>query len=855
MMSDLENDLESDHEVSKDHSKLLEEVAKLDRGQRVKKPSRSEPSLLVSEFHLVKSGVTDKDSVHLTDLLRTLQSNPTHRPITQKIKSLRTASKVLPKPLERPQAEKLKREIAFENTKKEIQKWDAIITRNRTAPKLSFPLAQGEVSLKGTSTSDFIKRFRVQSDLERELAALEPQQPEPEESKDDFPLTLGEILERRREAARFRAQQSYREAKAHRQNKIKSKKFHRIARKAKIKQQIKEFEELQKTDPEAALEKLEMLDRTRAEERMSLRHRSTGQWARNKQVRAKYDAESRKVLAQQLSISRELTQKVTKGESNESDEGEDEGVVIDGGDNPWINAVKSGEEIEEFVKGYKKYWDERNKRVEEEKVMRAQERGGSAGGGDEGVNIVPGDVPDALNPVEEVVGGGDLGENSKKSSRKETTSVIKSKTSEGEDEGVEIASADVSGVFNVEEGAGGGGDGPGEGSSRESRGKSRKRAKTLESGELGGNEEAFEVEEVEVNGRIVKVKKSRGTFTSQWTIETFPRLRPRAEESSLDLDDMFDKVEGKMKQRASKKMRRVKQKLRKLDKLADTEENEEEEGEGELPDLSFKSTRLRPELDGPLDETAGGQGAQVARNATTPPGEVGGGTKRGADIDPTKFISVKPKHLRTQIPEVMGDEGALDDSEDEAQHNIISEAFAEDDVVEEFRREKEDEIKKSQPEDLDLRLPGWGSWGGKNISQNLRKKRRFIMKFPKEAPRKDENKGDVIIVEDANIQIKRHLVAELPYPFTSVADYEASIRAPIGRDFVPENAHKRLTDPAVETRMGTIIEPMDEDVLVNKKRKITGLLPDRGDREGKRRVNKKNYKSGKKTGIKQKKIK
>jgi U3 small nucleolar RNA-associated protein 14 len=46
---------------------------------------------------------------------------------------------------------------------------------------------------------------------------------------------------------------------------------------------------LQKINPEEALIKLEQLDKSRAEERMSLRHKSTGQWAKNKQIRAKYD--------------------------------------------------------------------------------------------------------------------------------------------------------------------------------------------------------------------------------------------------------------------------------------------------------------------------------------------------------------------------------------------------------------------------------------------------------------------------------------------------------------------------------------------------------------------------------------
>jgi len=110
-----------------------------------------------------------------------------------------------------------------------------------------------------------------------------------EKEKDKYPLTLKELLEKRKTMAKFRAQESYRHAKAHRQNKIKSKKYHRLLRKEKTKEQIKEFEKLQNTDPVAALEKLNTIEKTRAEERASLRHKSTGQWARNHVVRAKYD--------------------------------------------------------------------------------------------------------------------------------------------------------------------------------------------------------------------------------------------------------------------------------------------------------------------------------------------------------------------------------------------------------------------------------------------------------------------------------------------------------------------------------------------------------------------------------------
>lgn len=70
-----------------------------------------------------------------------------------------------------------------------------------------------------------------------------------------------------------------------------SNRFHRFARRERIRNQIKEFEELQQKDPEAALLRLEEIEKERALERVSLRHRSTGQWARNQAVRAKYDRE------------------------------------------------------------------------------------------------------------------------------------------------------------------------------------------------------------------------------------------------------------------------------------------------------------------------------------------------------------------------------------------------------------------------------------------------------------------------------------------------------------------------------------------------------------------------------------
>jgi len=167
--------------------------------------------------------------------------------------------------------------------------------------------------------------------------------------------------------------QSYEQIKAKRQSKIKSKKYHRLLRRQKIRKQLKEFEQLQKTDPEAALVKLEELDKSRIQERMSLKHRNTSKWAKMQSARAKYDRESRSALSDQLKISRELTKKV----GMESSEDDDDDIDIDVPNlvkssltNPWIldPSVKDNEKVHLYYTGYKKFWQEVNEKKKKEKI-------------------------------------------------------------------------------------------------------------------------------------------------------------------------------------------------------------------------------------------------------------------------------------------------------------------------------------------------------------------------------------------------------------------------------------------------------------------------------------------------------
>ncbi|XP_077274940.1 U3 small nucleolar RNA-associated protein 14 homolog A-like isoform X1 [Temnothorax americanus] len=836
-MSDAEVDhnlYDSDQEIAKHHSKLIKAVTRLDKGQRVKKAERSEPSLEVSEYHLVKSGATDKDAVSTRDLIKSLERKGDQGNIIKKLRYIQQKNKVLPKPLEKPAAERIKRTVGYDKVKEDLRKWDSIIARNRTAEQLSFPLKR-LTAVKDSRASKipaFLSGFSTKSDLMKKFEEVDPTLLYPadkeEEKGNKYKMTLEEVILRRKEAARLRAQQSYKEAKAHRQRKIKSKKFHRIQRKDKIKQQLKDFEKLKDSNPQEALAKLEQLDKTRAEERMSLRHKNTGQWARNKQIKAKYNKETRQVLAEQLAINRELTQKVKRTDSDEEDEEDEENEEYvenvedkeDEEDEILLKnkegKVKTEPEIDNFLKRCREFYDKKQQTKQEEIVRDgiSEEEKGTSEKNDENSQANRSDTKSKLCS------------NEKSSTLQANASDTKSKLRKNKRSGSLVA--------NIND------------QSKKSKSCSNEKNNTLQvntndtKSKIRGNKKSdtSHANTSNTNSKSCSNEKSSNSLANTNDVKDKTRKRKKNKESPIsDFVDATSKhnnktfksqdvndSEGskKKKSKLNLKKQEVKKKC-KANKKMEKQKEDEEKNEDYSPNLEFENPKRKPILDSPLEETTSRENAQknsnltslktIANNTTQEPA----GISHEAEIDPKKYVNIKPKHLKTQLPDLTtgGDE---DSEQEEETRKIMSEAFADDDVVEEFRKEQEEEMKKSQPQDIDLSLPGWGNWGGPNVKKNkqARKKSRFILTVPKVVSRKPENQGKVIVFEHENEKLKKHLVKELPYPFTRVKDFEASIRAPISRTFVPMNAHLRLIQPTVKTKLGQVIEPMDENELVKK---------------------------------------
>jgi U3 small nucleolar RNA-associated protein 14 len=131
----------------------------------------------------------------------------------------------------------------------------------------------------------------------------------------------------------------------------------------------------------------------------------------------------------------------------------------------------------------------------------------------------------------------------------------------------------------------------------------------------------------------------------------------------------------------------------------------------------------------------------------------------------------------------------------------ISEAFADDDVMQDFTREiEETERKKNKP---DVGGVGWGSWFGPGMDEKEEETPPAIFTADK--------MPHVVFSTESNFKLAEHQVRDIPYGFTSAEQYERTLRQPVGRDFNTESSFKKMITPRVKTRAGVAIAPMSKE--------------------------------------------
>ncbi|XP_021031757.1 U3 small nucleolar RNA-associated protein 14 homolog B [Mus caroli] len=679
---------EGDSDGERKRQKLLEAVSSLGRKNTWKLAERSEASRMVSEFNVTSEGSGEK--LVLSDLLGSATALSAVAAVKKQLH--RVKSKTLTTSLNKEEADRALREAAFSKTSQMLSRWDPVVLKNRQAEQLIFPL---EKELPAVAPIEHVfTDWKARTPLEQEVFNLlhKNKQPvtdpllTPVETASVRAMSLEEAKIHRAELQRMRALQSYYEARARREKRIKSKKYHRALKKGKAKKALKEFEELWKDCPNAALQELEKMEKARMTERMSLKHQGSGKWAKSKAIMAKYDPEARKAMQEQLAKNRELTQKLqVVSESEEEDGCTEEGLVSvsHGMDDLQMNA--------------------------------------------DGVN------PWMLSSCNSNAKRGEI-----KTDPEQMPAFVAHVSSESEGDERPVAEE-----LMLKERV------------------DPNNAKLMD----GQETEASDSQEV----RIQKLSKESHQSESQ---------KESSEETVLHIQ---------REDPASEKLV-VLQRLQRAHVL---------EQQGELSKEHYPKKGLsRPLLKGEWKEM----------KPPTKPDASGGKKKKEQMIDLQNLLaansspSVKPLAVPTMQQ--------LEDEVETGHKQLIKEAFAGDDVIREFLKEKREAIETNKPKDLDLSLPGWGEWVGMGLKPSAKKRRRFLIKAPESSPRKDKNLPNVIISEKRNIHAAAHQVRALPHPFTHHQQFERTIQNPIGYMWNTQRTFQKLTVPKVGTKLGHIIKPI-----------------------------------------------
>ncbi|XP_044073249.1 U3 small nucleolar RNA-associated protein 14 homolog A [Siniperca chuatsi] len=718
-------------EDERKRQKLLEAISALDGKRKKKLEERSEAAVQMSEFTVNAEGEGDK--IDLSDLIATMEKNPAFPTKTKKqLKNLQQSKKTIECPLSKQESERIQRDVAFQKAATEVTRWKDIIKQNQRAEQLVFPLNQETSGPKPMER--VVTRWTAQTPLEQEIFALlsTNKQPindpilTPAEEASMRAMSLEEAKIRRAELQKARALQSYYEAKARRERKIKSKKYHKVHNKAKRKEFLKQFDEMVKTDPAAALKELNKMELARMQERMSLKHQNSGKWAKSKAIMAKYDEGARKAMQQQLEVNKELTQKLVTSLNNEEEEEEEEAgnaeVLPDfvndaeqglDSSNPWMRGKLSEDPTEKEIS---------------DTVDLTAERPGAVG------NTVEEEEEEEVEETEEEVLLREFDSRRKLRQTQEAVTVpVMSVDDDEEEEMVE------------------------------------------------GNKTATEdpdASDKEEEERSEFTSLFRGIADGRWEAEA-KKAEATADASHMDTSAQLE--EGLMRIRTLEDMELLSQEKSATDKAPLQPPATEN-----LPSATQKSGKNR---------------------------------KRKRQIELKEVLTKETKVIQVPLAPII--EVTEDCDEKVDQRGLIKEAFAGDDVISDFLKDKRKQEDTGKPKVVDLTLPGWGEWGGVGLKQSRNKRRRFRIKTAPPPPRKDQHLPSVIISEKRNSSISPHQVNSLPFPFENHVQFESTIRSPLGRTWITERTVKKISKPKVVTQLGAIIEPMTREELMKDKKQVS----------------------------------
>ncbi|KAG4064732.1 hypothetical protein JG687_00013472 [Phytophthora cactorum] len=673
------------------------------------------------------------------------------------------------------------RKLAYVEKSKEVDVFEPVVRRNRN--KETLDLRVQAPKLEKLTPAALTSKFVAQTDMEKSVAALlqagdlsdKKLAKDEEEELARKRVSTEEVAARQKELAKLRSLLFYEEQKQRRVKKIKSKLYHKIRNAQDKKAMAKQQEELRALDPELARKLDEELAEKRAEERLTLKHRNTSKWVKHQLRRGiQADDATRSAIADQLRRGEELRRKMEAVDSDDEDMEEDDeeegdaasrlqkrlekqasALVTEIGEDSAEAGKKRGLQGMKFMQRAAQKQREKA-RTEAEKLLREIRTGEGA----DGVRI--------LSEGEDYLSSSDEGvEKSKKSKNAKKKVVVTEQDKAAVDRalaGGALQTASVSMSGGVSARASG--------------------AIAIDLGD-GGSGVAL------ANGGKKQVKELElGVKTKEKTVVAETQAKTDTEDA--DMEPAAQGEENPWLSNAATKSKRSKRIKKKT------------QSKGAQADVAAAIESLAQDTKESSKEDAG--------IATLTNGSKNSKKRKLDQSKEEPEVATKKKNKK-----------AKKQDKTTAQDELVRRAF-------EFVADEEDELAQEKDrlasQDADAKkgaeiaklvgMSGWGSWAGDGVRVSKRQvareqKAKEVAREAKQkalAGRKDARLERVLINEKKDKKAAKFTVKDVPYPFTSRAEYEAAMRNPLGSDWNTSQVTNVLTAPKIMKHAGTSIAPL-----------------------------------------------
>ncbi|KAF8006742.1 hypothetical protein BT93_K0907 [Corymbia citriodora subsp. variegata] len=327
-----QSDAEAEDEDEGRHVRMLQEITGMP-SETFQGKKRKKRDLVVSEAYPESEFNPSHDvgecdgRITIQDLLDPLHGKTGYSKLRKRTSQMEKKPMSIQAPLPKPYREKLERKAAYEQSKKDITKWEPLVKRNREAPTIYF---DQDLDLGFSTVGAIASEFEPRTEFEKKIASLVHDDKVKEaHEKDGARLlelnktSIEDEKERRDRIAKMRSLLFRHEIKQKHIKKIKSKTYHRLMKKDRLKATSAQIE----MDPEAAKEQAMKQEFKRAEERMTLKHKNSSKWAKRILQRGltTQDDGTRAAISEQLHQHALLTRKMNSmKDSSSSEESSDE---------------------------------------------------------------------------------------------------------------------------------------------------------------------------------------------------------------------------------------------------------------------------------------------------------------------------------------------------------------------------------------------------------------------------------------------------------------------------------------------------------------------------------------------------